>query len=216
MFIFLDESGDLGFDPNKKSSLHFTITLLVCEDRSVQNQIKKAVKRTLKNKINHKARNRLVNELKGTGTSLNVKKYFYQKMPQSGWNLYSITVVKANVYERLSTAQGKKKLYNYLTKRIIAQIPCNKCIESINLVVDRCKNKNERADFDQYIKSQLKQQFGSQTQISIHHESSQNNSCLQTVDLFCWGLQREYERQDNEWLSCFLEKVKVNLKYFGD
>lgn len=215
MFIFLDESGDLGFNPDKKSSLHFTITLLVCEDQSVQNQIKKAVKRTLKNKINHKAKNRLVNELKGTRTSLNVKKYFYQKMPKLGWSLYSITVVKANVYVRLSTAQGKKKLYNYLTKKIIAQIPYGKDINSINLVVDRCKNKNERADFDQYIKLQLQEQFSSQTKISIHHESSPNNPCLQTVDLFCWGLQRQAEKQDCEWLSCFQEKVKVNLNYFG-
>jgi hypothetical protein len=76
MFIFLDESGDLGFDPNKNNSRHFTITLLVCEDKQVQDQIKKAVKRTLKNKINHKAKKRIVEEIKGTGTSLEVKKYF--------------------------------------------------------------------------------------------------------------------------------------------
>ena len=95
MLIFLDESGDLGFDPNKKGSLYFTITLLVCEDKNVQNKIQKAVKRTLKNKINHRGRNRPVNELKGTGTSLNVKKYFYQKMPTIGWSIYSITAVKS-------------------------------------------------------------------------------------------------------------------------
>jgi Protein of unknown function (DUF3800) len=215
MFIFLDESGDLGFDPNRRNSLHFTITLLVCENKSVQEQIKKAVKRTLKNKINHKAKKRPVDELKGTGTSLEIKKYFYQKMPLRGWSLYSITVVKTKAYQSLSTAQGKKKLYNYLTKEIIIKIPHKKNINSINLVVDKCKNKNERADFDQYIKSQLQEQFGSQTQISINHESSQNNPCLQTVDLFCWGLQRKAEKQDDEWLSCFQAKVKVNLLYFG-
>lgn len=123
MFIFLDESGDLGFDPNKNNSRHFTITLLVCEDKLVQDQIKKAVQRTIKNKINHKAKKkRIVEELKGTGTSLEVKKYFYERMPEKGWSIYSITVIKANVYQQLATPQGKKKLYNYLTKQIITKL----------------------------------------------------------------------------------------------
>jgi citrate lyase gamma subunit len=216
MFIFLDESGDLGFDPNKNNSRHFTITLLVCEDKQVQDQIKKAVKRTLKNKINHKAKKRIVEEIKGTGTSLEVKKYFYQRMPEKGWNIYSITVIKANVYQNLSTAQGKKKLYNYLTKKIIENIPSTEDSNSINLVVDKCKNKSEQADFDQYIKSQLQQQFGLTTNISIYHEISKNDCCLQAVDLFCWGLQRKAEQQDCEWLNCFQDKVKVNLLYFGE
>jgi hypothetical protein len=216
MFIFLDESGDLGFDPNKNNSRHFTITLLVCEDKQVQDQIKKAVKRTLKNKINHKAKKRIVEEIKGTETSLEVKKYFYQRMPEKRWNIYSITVIKANVYQNLSTAQGKKKLYNYLTKKIIENIPSTEDSNSINLVVDLCKNKSERADFDQYIKSHLQNQFNLKTNISIYHEISKNDCCLQAVDLFCWGLQRKAEQQDCEWLNCFQDKVKVNLLYFGE
>lgn len=215
MFIFLDESGDLGFDTNKKNSLYFTITLLVCEDKSTQDKIKKAVKRTLDKKINHKAKKRRVQELKGTGTSPEVKKYFYERMPHKGWSIYSITVTKANVYQNLSTATSKKKLYNYLTKKIVAEIPCNGNINSINFVVDKCKNKSERADFDQYIKSQLQQQFGLRTKISIHHEISQNDSCLQAVDLFCWGLQRKAEKQDSKWLDCFQQHVKASLQYFG-
>jgi hypothetical protein len=216
MFIFLDESGDLGFDPNKKNSRHFTITLLVCEDKLVQDQIKKAVQRTLKNKINHKAKKkRIVEELKGTGTSLEVKKYFCNKMPEQGWSIYSITVIKANVGDRLSTASGKKELYNYLTKQIITKLPQSNNVYSINLVVDKCKNKSERADFDQYIKLQLQQQFGLKTNVSIHHEISKNDCCLQAVDLFCWGLQRKAEQQDNEWLNCFQDKVKADLQYFG-
>ena len=213
MFIFLDESGDLGFDPAKNNSLYFTITLLLCKEQNVQAQIKKAVKRTLKNKLN-KAKKRLIEELKGTQTSLEVKKYFYEKMPSQGWSIYSITVFKSNVYKRLSTSQGKKKLYNYLTKQIIQKIDSEENVNSINLVVDKCKNKSERADFDQYIKPQLQEQFGSNAIISIHHEISQNNPCLQAVDLFCWGLQRSYEKKDTTWLDCFQEKVKANLSYY--
>jgi hypothetical protein len=55
MFIYLDESGDLGFDFTKsKTTRHFVITLLVCDGRSVHVQFEKAVRRTLKNKLNRK------------------------------------------------------------------------------------------------------------------------------------------------------------------
>ena len=213
MFIFLDESGDLGFDINKQCSHHFTITLLICDNKNIQGKIKKAVKRTLKNKINHKAKRRLVEELKGTGISLEVKKYFLDKMPEQGWSIFSITVAKAKVSQELSTASGKKKLYNHLAKKIIKELPYRSDINSINLVVDKCKNKSERADFDKYIKSQLQMQFGLDTNISINHESSKESCCLQAVDLFCWGLQRQAEMQDEAWSNCFQEKVKVNLRY---
>jgi hypothetical protein len=55
MHIYLDESGDLGFEfQNKNPSSHFIITLLVCENQESAKIIKKAVEKTLKNKINAK------------------------------------------------------------------------------------------------------------------------------------------------------------------
>lgn len=58
MFIFLDESGDLGFDFGKpKTSRHFVIALLVCDDKLTQTGIRTAVSRTLKNKLNQKKTN---------------------------------------------------------------------------------------------------------------------------------------------------------------
>ena len=71
MFIYLDESGDLGFDWTKaKTSRYFVITLLVCDGKHTQDKFRKAVRRTLKNKINHKKnKKRVVHELKGEETT---------------------------------------------------------------------------------------------------------------------------------------------------
>jgi hypothetical protein len=87
---------------------------------------------------------------------------------------------------------------------------------SINLVVDKCKNKNERADFNQYIKLHLQQQFDLKTNISIQHKISKNDCCLQAVDLFCWVLQRKAEKQNYEWLNCFQDRVKCDWQYFEE
>ena len=57
MHIFLDESGDLGFDfTSRKPSKFFTITLLVCKDKHSLDTIEIAVYRTIKNKLIPKAK----------------------------------------------------------------------------------------------------------------------------------------------------------------
>lgn len=55
MIIYLDESGDLGFNFNgKKPSQKFVITILVCNGQHVSRVFRKAIRRTIKNKLNRK------------------------------------------------------------------------------------------------------------------------------------------------------------------
>ena len=53
--IYLDESGDLGFNfENNGTPRYFIITVLVCGDKFSMSQFKSAVRRTLKNKLKRK------------------------------------------------------------------------------------------------------------------------------------------------------------------
>ena len=78
-YLYLDESGDLGFDlVNKKSSKFFTVCILLVKDNESKRKITKNIERTLHKKLNPKnKRNRIVQELKGTSTTIEVKKYFF-------------------------------------------------------------------------------------------------------------------------------------------
>jgi len=82
VFIYLDESGDLGFDFTKgKTTRKFVITLLVCDTQTAPRQFKKAVRRTLKNKINRrKKKSERILELKGSNTRIEIKKYFFKQL----------------------------------------------------------------------------------------------------------------------------------------
>jgi hypothetical protein len=113
LIIFLDESGDLGFNFEKqKTSRKFVITLLVCDGADGADGFKRAVRRTLKNKLNHKkGKDRVVQELKGTGTTLTIKEYFFRQISASGWGIYTVALNKVRVEEPLRSKQGKKKLY---------------------------------------------------------------------------------------------------------
>ena len=110
MFIYLDESGDLGFNFKKrKTTKKFVITLLVCNSDRVRKELDKAVRRTLKNKLNRKKKNsRFVTELKGTATTFEVKKYFFRNIKTNRWAIYSLILNKTRVEKHLQTRIGKK------------------------------------------------------------------------------------------------------------
>ncbi len=96
MWIFLDESGDLGFDLCKKGiSPYFAITILVCDHKQAYDKIKTAVRRTLKNKLNNRKNNkRVIQNLKGEATATGIKKYFLSNFPEDGWRLNAVKIQK--------------------------------------------------------------------------------------------------------------------------
>ena len=215
MYIYLDESGDLGFDFSKaKTSRYFVITLLVCCSKQVQDGFKTAVNRTLKNKLNHKKIKKCeVIELKGSQTTLAIKQYFTRHLPLAGWNIYSVTLNKVRTQEHLRTRAGKKKLYNFLAHFILEKVDFPKDVPVVSLIVDRCKNKEEIKDFNKYMANQLEVLLPLDALLRIDHLSSEENAGLQAVDLFCWGIARKYNLNETDWFDCYRDKIIFDMIY---
>lgn len=214
MIIFLDESGDLGFDFSKpKTSRKFVITLLVCQNRDAVDSFRKAVNRTLKNKMNHKKDGRKIQELKGTGTSLAVKKYFFRHLLRDGWRLYAVVLNKSRVNDDLRRPHAKKKLYNFLARFILEKIDLSDAAPAVTLITDRCKNREEIRDFNSYVANQLEALLPLNVPLNIYHERSHDSQGLQAVDLFCWGIFRKYETGDAEWYDVYRQAIEFETEY---
>ena len=217
MIIFLDESGDLGFDfRKKKTSRKFVITLLVCDGKEATGGIKKAVRRTLKNKLNYeKSGSRKVEELKGTETEIRIKRYFYRHAPKNGWRLYTVALNKKRVEAPLKTTHGKKKLYNFLARFILEKVDLSDPGNAVTLVLDKCKNKEEVADFNSYVENQLESLLPLNIPLYIYHERSHDNAGLQAVDMFCWGIYRKYEEKDTSWYDVYRKDIAFETEYLS-
>lgn len=215
MFIYLDESGDLGFNFEKrKTTKKFVITLLVCNSDATRKELDKAVRRTLKNKLNRKKKNsRFITELKGTATTVTVKKYFFRNIKTNKFAIYSLILNKIRVENHLQTKIGKKKLYNFLARLLIEKLDLSKVQRNVELIVDRCKNKKEVRDFNQYLVNQLEALLPLNTDLNILHLTSQESTGLQAVDLFSWGIFRKYENNDIEWYKVYSDKVQFETEY---
>ncbi len=214
MIIYLDESGDLGFDFNKGgTSRKFVITVLACDSSNEVQIFRKAVRRTLKNKINNKQGARNVQELKGIATTLAVKSYFYRHLSRNGWRIYTVILNKKRVNTGLQKPRTKTKLYNFLARFILEQIDLQNVTPAVTLITDRCKNREEIRDFNGYVANQLEALLPLNVPLNIYHERSHDNEGLQAVDLFCWGIFRKYEEGDSAWYDVYREEIVFETEY---
>lgn len=206
-YLYLDESGDLGFDfVNKKPSKFFTICVLLVQGFEANRQICGAVKKTIKRKMNNTNM-----EIKGSKTSITVKKYFYNKVSNSDFKLYTLTLNKKRVYSSL--VNEKERVYNYIARLVIEKIPFEKAGVRVELIADRCKCKPEIEEFNSYIIRYVQSKLDPKVPLSIYHRTSHEDRGLQAVDVFTWGVFRKYEKKDIEWYSVYKDKIAEDSLY---
>ena len=208
LYLYLDESGDLGFDFfAKKPSKFFTVAVIMVKGVDNNKSISKAVRKTIQRKLGSKGKN----ELKGSKVSIGVKRYFYKLVEQVPFEIYALTLNKRRVYDSL--VQKKDRVYNFIARKVLDVIPFEDAATRISLVLDRSKGKQEIREFDNYLIRQLSGKIDPLIPLDIDHHISHEDLLLQAVDLFSWGIFRKYEKKDFEWFNIFKEKVRYDSVY---
>lgn len=212
MKIFLDEAGDLGFDFSKShTTKFFVVTLLVVADDL---PFRQAVARTLRHKVNKGRRlkgAKRIRELKGSHTSLAVKRYFWKQVKEAEFGLYTLVLNKERVYEPLR--RTPERLYNYIARMLVEKCPLATATDRVILTLDRSKAKAEQADFNQYLTRQLQAFLAPHIPLNIYHSPSEDSAGVQAADMFCWGIFRKCERGDEEWYRVFRRKIRFERVY---
>lgn len=210
-WLYLDESGDLGFDfVNKKPSKFFTVCILATSHGDANDAMKRAVRRTLRNKLNHKKK-RMAKELKGSATTLPVKQYAYRQLGASVFGIYALTLNKKRLYPHLM--ENKHRVYNYLARLVTDQIPFEKADGQVQLVIDKSKGKKQCWEFNQYILSQLEGRLSPEVTLDFLHDESECWPGLQWADLFAWGIFQKYERRNTDWYQLYEGKIRYEQRY---
>lgn len=208
LYLFLDESGDLGFDfVQKKPSEHFVVTILAIKGDNNRKKLAKAVFRTLHKKLDPKNRAKASQELKGMDTSLQIKRYFMKQAELVDFSLYTVILPKRKLFSCLS--KNKAKIYDFATQVLLKSIPLEEAKQKVVLILDRSKNKHSVKEFNEYTFTNLKSRLNRRISIIIHHYDSQAVGELQAVDLFAWGIFRKYEKNDMEWYKLYKDRIQL-------
>jgi hypothetical protein len=202
-YIFLDESGDLGFDFSKpRTTKHFLLTFLVCENKR---PIEKCVKST------HAAlrqRHKKVDSwLHASREEPSTRNRLLRKLAEKDCSIMVIYLNKKKVYTKMQ--DEKAVLYNYVANILLDRIFTKKLVvkgPDICLVASRKEtNKFLNQNFRSYLESQADRNHGVSLKVQI--KTPAEEKALQAVDFVSWAIFREYEYGDDSYSNLIRSKI---------
>jgi hypothetical protein len=199
-YIFLDESGDLGFKKSSSKWFIFTVAM-VSDPRSLARVVKKIWK-TLKKK--HKR----LGELHASHERDVTKRRMLEQLNEVV-DLKALCVVlnKSKVYVDLQNQ--KNYLYNFTANILLDRLHTKEVLkqnEPIHLFVDRKDTKKIlRENFVNYLARAMQKRRDGTFKVELH--SSSENKSLQAVDFISWAVFRKYERGDYEYYELIKSKI---------
>jgi|SRR3989339_1001053 len=199
-YLFIDESGDLGF--SKGSSRWFIFTVVLADNKRQLEKIIKKVRKGLRKK--HKN----VNELHAYhADSITRKRVLNLLTDKKDLQVFCVVLNKEKVYVDLQNQ--KNYLYNYTANILLDRLHSRKIVpdhETLNICIDRKDTKKSiRDNFIQYLQTSL---IGKRNGcVDIVLCASHEEKALQAVDFISWAIFRKYERSDYEYYEIIKNKI---------
>ncbi|MBU1718005.1 MAG: DUF3800 domain-containing protein [Bacteroidetes bacterium] len=195
-YIFLDESGDLGFDFDKqRTSKFFVITFLFCQTKR---QIEKIVSLTHSElKKQHKMKGGVLHCYQQKPIT---RQRLLNRLANVDCSIMTVYLNKKRVYTRLQ--DEKDVMYNYVTNILLDRIMTKKLLGSkpydVVLVASRKEtNKFLNENFKQYLRTKIKGSHG--LDISVEIKTPHEEKGLQAVDFVSWAIFRKQELGDESY-----------------
>ncbi len=202
-YIFLDESGDLGFSPSKRSSKYFVISILFIKDKRPLEKIAKKVHGMLRKKVKRLSGGVLHCYKEKPAT----RKRLLQYIAKQDCKIMTIWLDKSKVYTKLKNE--KHLLYNYVVNILLDRIMTRKYLNLKNPIVlvasKRETSKFLNANFKEYLELQIKRNHKAQLSVEIKTPSEEKS--LQVVDFVAWSMFRKYESGESSYSEIIQKKI---------
>lgn len=196
MHVFLDESGDLSFDFEKKgTSTNFIITILITEHpKSVERAVTKVIRWVKHRHPKHRGCLHAYHEDEATRMRL------LKQLSSLPCTVMVIQLNKRKVYTKLQ--DEKAVLYNYVANILLDRLlgGSRSKEKKVHLIAaKRETNKFLNANFQDYLCTQSHGKHDIQLDVSIL--SPHEHKCLQAADLLSWSAFRSLEHEDSAYLD---------------
>jgi len=202
-YIFMDESGDLGFDfKKKKTSKVFVITCLFIENKG---QLEKIVKKT-HSELQKKYKRR-IGVLHCVKEKPVTRQRLLRRINEKECFAMTIYLNKKRVYTKLQNE--KQVLYNYVANILLDRVYSKKIIpieSTVKLIASRREtNKFLNENFKDYLNSQVEKRHKIKMEVLI--KSPHEEKSLQAVDFMSWAIFRKYEYGDDSYYNIIKDKI---------
>ena len=203
-YIFLDESGDLGFNLKKKgTSKNFLISFLFVT--GMKRPLEKVIKKT-HSELSKSIKKR-VGVLHATNEKPITRQRLLKRISEKSCTIMTIYLNKEKVFTKLQ--DEKQVLYNYVTNILLDRIYSKRVIDSdgeIELIASRREtNKFLNENFKNYLKKKLGDKHKGTIKVSI--KTPAEEKILQAVDFVSWAIFRKYEKGDDRYYNIIKDKI---------
>ena len=205
MYVYLDESGDLGF--GQGGSKYFTIAFVVVRDPIHFIRCVKEIK------IKHNIPRNV--ELKGNTTREVIKEELLSKFQRLDIEVHAITVRKKNV--ELKLRKDTNILYNYMVGLSLVERIWDKPRDAkVVINVDRrIIAITSGFKFNEYLKYKIWYEGQRQDiDLEINHRDSHKNYAIQGIDVICNSIFRKYNSNNYKLFNVIQSKVKSDKRLF--
>ena len=203
--LYVDESGDLGFD--KPGSSNYLVIAYIATENTIR--LKRIVRRAKK-----KARIPAKGEIKGSLLSAEVKEAFLVELGNiPDFEIGAIIVEKAKVRDHLKEKGKQNLLYAYVAGLIL--LPYLNRNDRCHINFDERTIKTRYGNMiDTYLTIRLATKFNSPNSFAFTHLPSHSCLGLQAADVVANAIWRKYEKGDAEAYSFIRTKIIDEFKPF--
>ena len=194
-YIFLDESGDLGFDFGKqRTSKYFLVTVLFTDQKRPIEKLIRKIHSGLRKKF--KMRTSTLHAAKEEPANI-IR--VCRGLSEKNCKIMTIYLDKSRVYTDLR--DEKHILYNYIVNILLDRIMNRRLIskkDGITLVASKREtNKFLNQNFHDYLCRQLKNNHDADLKVEV--KTPAEEKCLQAADIASWSIFRKYEYADDSY-----------------
>ena len=202
-YIFLDESGDMGFDFSKqKTSKFFVITVLFIVSKRPLEKCVRIVHRGLRQKYK-----KIASVLHAFREEPITRQRMLRKISERECAVMAIYLNKRRVYTKLQNE--KAVLYNYVANILLDRIMTKRLIpisEPVYLIASKREtNKFLNENFREYLKGQIRNAHRLDLHIEIKTPAEEKS--LQAVDFISWAIFRRLEQGDDSYYNLIRSKI---------
>ena len=206
IFIYLDESGDLGF--NKGSSKHFVISFLVMSQKTNLLLKRKFIEVKRKYNISKGI------EIKGNKSSYRLRMDILKEICSLPIDIYSITTKKQGINETLR--KDTNIFYNYRVNLIVVPYLGKTKANKICLIADKRISKVSKGmRFGDYLKYKIFYEKNLyHLQLNIEYLDSITSYGLQDVDFVANSVFRNYEQGNEKYIEALEGNIVQNKRLY--
>ncbi|MFH0815425.1 MAG: DUF3800 domain-containing protein [Methanobacteriota archaeon] len=205
LYVFVDESGDLGF--SERSTRHFVMCAVATENPI---RLSRIVKKVRSKNLGTGLRD--LPELKFHQSRESTRKCLLDLLASEDVNIWYVSLDKRSMIG--APPERQNEMYNYLAGFIVERMIKQRS-RRIVLCLDRCMSKANRTRFDARVskkKESVSESLGKlPTTLSIDHVASESVPGVQVADFVAGAIYAKYEHGDSRYYDIIESKISEEI-----